>query len=254
MIRLRARLRGVPEASERGFTLVELLVAIFVLAILLTMVTVFFASTLKIITTTQGTQQATANASTTINTVARVVRSSSEVTITGGTTPSPAFIAGTSESATFYSYTDAYVSSSSTQVQPSIVQFSLNASRQLVEKRWLPTATSGDIFTFPALTATPTYNHIIGGPLLATPAAPPASAPASTYLDSAYAPLFTYLDATGLAITPSGTGLTCAQQQSVASVLVTVRVNGATSSVHPAVVLQNTVGLPNLGAAGDSTC
>jgi prepilin-type N-terminal cleavage/methylation domain-containing protein len=247
------RLRAAQAETERGFTLVELLVAIVVLAILLTMVSSLFISSLKVVTLTEATSQGTGNASNVIDEVARAIRSGTEATNLGNANASPAFLVGQPESITFYSYVDSYVPSPSaacplttsacaTQVQPQIVQFAVDpTTRQVVEKRWKPLSSSGDSYSFPAYaTATPTYNHTIGGPLLVTA--------------SGAAAVFTYLDSTGKVIPTPSSGLSCALLATVRSVTVTIRVAGATASARPAVVLQNTIQLPNLGAAGDTTC
>jgi type II secretory pathway pseudopilin PulG len=247
-----ARLRGFREDKESGITLAELLVAIIVLGILLTMVSSLFVSSAKVVAQSQATTQATGFASNAMNELSRVIRLGTPNTLPNASDPSPAIIAGTAESLTLYSYPDAYVTPSATcpagsacatGVQPQTVQFTVNSStRQVIEKRWKPTASSGDSFTFPLLTTTPSYNHIIGGPLLPTPAA------------AGSASLFTYLDADGDQVTPVAGGLSCSQRVSIVAVMITVRVQGYASSIRPAVFLQNTVQMPNLGSAAGLTC
>jgi prepilin-type N-terminal cleavage/methylation domain-containing protein len=232
---IRTRLAGAD--GEAGFTLVELLVAMFILGLLLTIVGGFYYSSVRLVDAAKATSQSTNNASTVMNELSDVIRSGTQNPVVGNSIPAPALVTATPESITVYSYVNSYVNSGSTAVRPLLVQFSLNASRQLVEKRWAPTSSSGGYFIFPAVTATPTNSNIIGGPILATPSSPAGSLP-----------LFTYLDNTGAAIVVGGSGLTATQLATVVSIEVTVRIAGASTSSRPNVVLQNTVGMPNLGA------
>jgi type II secretory pathway pseudopilin PulG len=245
-----ARLRGSREDNESGITLAELLVAIIVLGILLTMVTSLFVSSAKVVVQSQATTAATGFASNAMNEISRVVRSGAVNTLPNASVPSPVIIAGTAESVTLYSYVDSYVTPTSTcpagsacatGVQPSTVQITVDpTTRNVIEKRWKPTAASGDSFTFPALTTTPDYNHVIGGPLVVTP--------------TGSAPVFTYLDKNNVAVTPAAGGLTCAQRITIVAMTVTVRVQGSAFSSRPAIILQNTVQMPNIGSTDGLSC
>jgi type II secretory pathway pseudopilin PulG len=207
---------------------VELLVAIILLGIVLTMVSSFFIASLKIVTVTQATSQGTGNASNLMNELARVIRSGSDNPVYGSL-PAPAFSVASPEVVTMVSYVDSYDGSSTMQVRPQMVQFSLDSNRRLVEKRWLPSVSSTGNFIFPALTTTPASQRTIGGPVVATP--------------TGQAPLFSFLDANGNSLTPV-VGTT--QLSSIAAVIVTVRVKGS-DAAQPAILLQNTVRIPNLG-------
>jgi type II secretory pathway pseudopilin PulG len=233
-----AEVRRRREGSEDGISLVELLVAITVLAMLLAIVGGLLVSSVKVITATQATAQGTATASNVANEVTSVIRSGANQPVSGSLAANAAFVAASSESLTVYSYINSYVSASSTQVRPLLVQFSLNSARQVVEKRWLPTSTSGTYFIFPTYaqlaSTTPMSTRIIGGPLLATPTTGPNTDP-----------LFVYLDASG-AVIPSPNASPC----SIASVRVTVRTQGPTMTSRPAIVLVDTVDIPNLPPTG----
>jgi len=211
------------------------------LAILLAIVSGLLISSTKVIQSTEATAQGTATASNVANELSSVIRSGANQPVAGQLLSNAAFPVVSSELLTMYSYVNSYTSASSTQVRPLLVQFSLNSARQLVEKRWLPTSTNGTYFTFPTvsatgvISATPMSTRIIGGPLLATPAT-------GANTD----PLFVYLNASGTPIpSPTGTSL-C----TIASVRVTVRTQGPTTTSHPAILLVNTVDIPNLPPTG----
>ena len=129
---------------------------------------------------------------------------------------------------------DAYDGSASFQTRPVMVQFLLDpTTRNLIEKRWLPTSTAGGIFTFPAVTVAPNSVRNLGGPVLAastTPATPSA--------------MFTYTDFNGTNLTPP---IADTQLANIAQVTITVRVRGGNSATGAVTVLQNTVQLVNLG-------
>jgi type II secretory pathway pseudopilin PulG len=236
---LQGAVRRPREAAEDGISLVELLVASMVLAILLSIVGGLLVSSVKVIASTQATVQGTATASNVANELTSVIRSGANQPVAGQLLSNAAFVVASSESLTMYSYVNSYTSVTSTQVRPLLVQFSLNSARQVVEKRWTPTSTSGTYFIFPTLaqlaSATPMSTRIIGGPLLATP---------TTGVNTD--PLFVYLNASG-AVIPSPTG---ANLCLIAAVRVTVRTQGPTTTSHPAILVVNTVDIPNLPPTG----
>jgi prepilin-type N-terminal cleavage/methylation domain-containing protein len=232
--------------DDRGYSLAELLVAIVILGILLAMSGTILAFTGNAIQITQGTAQGAGTASNLMDELSNVIRSGTAQPVVNQLVANPPFLVATSESLTMYSYVDSYTSSTNTAVRPQIVQFSLNSSRQLIEKRWLPTATNGTYFTFPTLaqlaTTTPNWKRNFGGPLLTTP--------------SGGNPLFVYLTSS---CTVVGNPATCtvvsnpttpAQYLTIASVEVTVRVQGAAKAARPNVVLQNVVNMPNIALTG----
>jgi prepilin-type N-terminal cleavage/methylation domain-containing protein len=233
MIRTVAAARASRRRSEDGFTLAELLVAIMVLSILLAIVGGFFVSSVKVITATQAIAQGTGNASNVTNELTKVVRSGANQPVAGQPKANAAFVVASSEALTMYSYVNSYASAGSTNVRPLIVQFSLNSSRRLVEKRWQPTSTAGTYFIFPTSTqlasTTPMLTRVIGAPLLATP--------------TGGDPLFVYLDSSGSATTSTDLCL-------IHAVRITVRTKGPTTTSRPAIVLVTTVTIPNLPTTG----
>jgi prepilin-type N-terminal cleavage/methylation domain-containing protein len=237
------RIHGVflrARTEESGYSLAELLVAIVILGILLAMSGTILAFTGNAIRITQGTAQGAGTASNVMDELSTVIRSGSSQPVVNQLVANPPFVAAASESLTIYSYVNSYTSLTNTAVRPQVVQFSLNSKRELIEKRWLPTATNGTYFTFPTLaqlgTTTPNWQRDFGGPLLATP--------------SGSNPLFVYLTS-GPTPTVVSNPTTTAQYLTIASVEVTVRVAGATKAARPNVVLQNIVNIPNISLTGN---
>jgi prepilin-type N-terminal cleavage/methylation domain-containing protein len=229
------RIPRVPEEDrERGLSLAEMLVAMAVLAILLTIVGGFLVSAVNVITVTAATSQATAGASNDMNELEAVIRSGTDNAVKNSATV-PAFVAASAEGFTMYSFVNSYSSASSTVVRPQMVQFYLDATtRQLTEKRWVPSI-SGTYFTFPSSSTPATTTRTLPGKIEPTPTS------GSNTND-----LFTYFDGSGAKVIPTATNLGTIQ-----SVRVTVRILGAKNSAHPNVVLVNNVDIPNLPAAGD---
>ena len=223
--------------DQSGLTVVELLIAIVILALVLTAATTFFIGAARTVKFAQTMSEGTNTASNLMNELTRVIHEGDDNPNSGSQTPTPAFIptaSPTAESLTIFSNIDSYDGSATFQTRPIMVQFSLDSTtRQLIEKRWLPTSSASGIFGFPAVTTTPTSTRTIGGPVLAATTTP-----------SAAEPLFTYIDLYNAVLTPP---LTTAQLSTIAAVKITLRVRGGTSTTGTVTVLQSTVRLPNLG-------
>ena len=229
--------RRLAKDPEAGITLVELLVAIVILGIVLSIASAFLVGSMKVVASAQATALGSNNSSNVMNEVSRVIRSGDDNPVVGNGVANPAFLTATAESLAMYSYVDAYDGSATKQTRPLIVQFGLDSTRRLVEKRWLPATSTGGYFTFgPIATTTPQYSRYVGGPIQLASTTP-----------SMANPLFTYVDLTNTIITPPGGGFTAAQMRTIAAVIVTVRVRSGDSSTGAVTVLQNTVRIPNLG-------
>lgn len=216
-------------ADDRGLSAAELMIGSVISILVLLMASSFFLSGTTSITRSRNTALDAGTASNAMTEISKVVRSGAPNPVINNALPDPIFLAASAESVTLYSYADAAV----TNTRPMIMQFSLDGSRQLVEKRWAATSATGGYFTFPDYTtAVPTSVRTIAGPIGTTP--------------TGKSPLFVYASTAGpLSIT--GSGLTLAQRQSVVSVQVTVRINASGYAGATGVEMQSTVGLPNLG-------
>jgi hypothetical protein len=215
-------------SADSGIGMVELLVSMMLSVVLLAMVATMFLGVARATTSAKASTEGSGVAGTVANGISRVIRSASPNAVAGQPTPDAAIIAGTPDALTLYSLTD----TSATAPAPVRVRFTVVAG-EVVEERWRATA-SGGYWTFGSAGADSTRR--LGGTVVA-----PAEGED---------PLFTYLDAAGSRVVPGSAGLTPEQRKAVAAVKVTVRVRGASSASAPVSVLQNTVGMPNLAAAG----
>lgn len=228
---VRRRLRPLQDDDgERGLSLAELIVGVTVTLVLLGMVVSFFMIGSKTIASTRTTSLDSGVASNLMNEISRVIRVGSDNPIVGTAQPQPAFLAASNESLTMYSFVDA----STAAVNPVIVQFSLDGTRSVVEKRWAATSTAGGYFVFPDYTSSaPSSTRRLGGPVAPTP--------------SGAAQLFTYNAASGPLSMPGTGTIAPTDLDSIISVQVDIRVNTNTASNAPGIEMQNTVGIPNLG-------
>ena len=153
MSRLRRRLEV--GQREAGLGLIELLVAMFITALALSMVAAFFTNIARTTVNGRGDRQATGAASIALDEISRVVRVAAD--IKQPTTPLPA-VDTTSGATTITVY--AWADVDSANPVPSKVQFSVDASSNLVERR-TPGVLSSGYWSFTGTTVTRTFS----GPL-----------------------------------------------------------------------------------------
>lgn len=210
-----------PRRGDEGFSLVELLVAMAVLSIVMVMVTNLFVTVTRATQSANVSRNAVGQASNAMDEITRTVRLASPNAV-AGTTPSPAVASGTSSTITVLTYVDTAAGSP----MPTQVAFALN-SGALQETR----TASNPSGTFAVFTGAATTRTVASG------------------LTSI---AFGYADASGTAITPSGTGLTAAQQAQVATVTVTVTAPSISGGTSDPIVLTSTVLLTNVALAAAS--
>jgi hypothetical protein len=215
------RRRGIPEG---GLSLVELLIATFLAAMVTAMVVGLYAGMQRTVTLSGAINDSTKASSLGMQELSDVLRFAVTNPVQGQAVPDPAFPAADNEALSVYTYAD----SNSAAPRPMKVTFSLDAQRRLIETRYssYPLATG-----YWAFNTTPVSTQVLTGTIIAPSAGQPY--------------LFTYLDASNAPMTVGTAGLTTSQTPLVASVKVTIKV--ATTSKGAPVTLQNTVGLPNLG-------
>lgn len=229
MNRLVRRLVRRVRAEDTGISLVELLVSMMLSAVLLTLVGTMFVNVARATTNANTTRQAATVAGTIANDLARSIRFAVQNPVDGQPALDPAVLSATPTSLTL----SALVDTAAANPAPSKLRYSATGG-QLVVERWTTTATSGGYFVFG--TGAPAGTRSLGGTIVAP--------------TGGDAPLFTYLDSTGAVLTPGTNGLTAPQRAAVAAIRITVRVQAPGSGSAP-VVLENTVGMPNLGYAGE---
>jgi len=210
-------------------TLIELIVAMGIFSLLLTLVVVMFTSAARGYSDQEGAVDNSRLASTAMNEVTRVVRAGTEIPNHGNAVNRPVFLHAGAERIVMHAFIDA---TSATDPAPIKVEFSRNGADELVETRWKAYHVHTTYWEFQT---TPTSARTIARSLL----------PAETAT-----PLFRYFDKDGTALVPpSGGSLTTTQIRNIASVQVTMRVQSDGSGRVAPVQIQNMVGLPNLGVA-----
>jgi len=217
--------------SDAGLSLIELLVAMLLLGVFLTMISSLYLSASRSLGHAKLLTANTRQVSNGMNEVARVIRAATENPVPGNPLPDPALVEATPEAVTLY----AYVNLNTPTQQPVKIRLSLDADRRLVETRWAATVLSGGYFEF---SSEPESSRIIAETV----------APGST--------AFGYRDAAGLPLLGSGgdgTLLTSIELRSVASVSVSLTVQATMSDARSAVTLRNTVGMPNVALAAGAS-
>ena len=222
---------------DAGLSLIELLVAMLLLGVFMTMISSLYLSASRSLGQAKLLTANTRQASNGMNEVARVIRAATENPVSGHPLPDPALVEATPEAVTLY----AYVNLGMTTQQPVKIRLALDVDRRLVETRWAATALGGGYFGF---SGAPESSRII-----AETVAPASSDPADPVL-------FGFRDAAGgllLGAGSDGTLLTSTELRSVASITVNLTVQASRTDARSAVTLQNTVGMPNVAlAAGGS--
>ena len=211
--------------DDRGITLAELLVTMTLLAIMSAIIVSFMSTISRSFTEDAAATDSTNVAASGMNELTRVIRSGTELRLTGGgTVNAPVFIAATGNDVTLY----AYIDTNSATPAPVKVRFSIDSQRRLVETRWNATTTTTP-WEFVAV-ATPSYSRIVA-----------RSIPVGSV------PMFTYLDVLGHVLTPASGTFTTTELKTIAAVQIelTVQADG-TDRANP-VTIRNAVSLPNLG-------
>jgi Tfp pilus assembly protein PilW len=239
--------------EQSGVSMVELIVMIALTAIVSTLMVTIVVTVSRSFTREAQASTNSDSASVGMRELSRVIRTAAEVSLSGsaaGTAPADAILSAGANQVTLYSFVDAAAIPA-----PFIVQFSVAANGTLSESRRVGTAVVPTGGVAAASVSTTVWQF--------------AARPASTrviargVVSSAAAPLLRYYTAAGteLVLPASGT-LDAAQLAAVASVRVSLRVQqfpaapgatagsgGAGGSTGTAAVLDNTIGLPNLGVS-----
>ncbi len=219
---------AAPARRDDGLSLLELVVAMGISSILIALVVSMFVSGSRAVYDQEASTLNARLASTSMNEVTRIVRAGTEIPVRGSSTNLAVFSYAGAETIVMYSFIDAETSS---DPAPLKVQFARNAANELVETRWAGYHKFVGYWDFRDAST----ERIIARSLM-----PPVAS----------SPLFTYYDKTGARLTPaSGASLTSAQIRNIASVQVTMQVQGDQSGRVAPVQIQNMVGLPNLGVA-----
>lgn len=205
---------------DAGVSLAELLVAMMVFAVLLSLTGGFMISAYRSNQTNDSVDRSTRSAATAMREMTRMIRAASDYKTTGGASAS-AFVSTGADELTLV----AYVNLKDSLEKPVRVQFRVEGTK-LVERRWAgrQSTTDSTLFTFPELTST----VVVAEPVLPVASGGPV--------------LFSYLRADR---TPAG-----ADPTTIGAVRVQLQV-GTSSDGGDSTLLVNTVGVNNGSSQGN---
>jgi type II secretory pathway pseudopilin PulG len=230
--RLRTALRGAP--GDAGTTLSELIVAIVIFGVLLTVVTGLFTTMSRSLNYSQAVDGNVRNGSNGMNELVRQIRGAYDNPQLNQP-DADAFDLATTESMRFTTL----VNLSGSTAVPQQVTFSItpDAARNLAETRVQVADPTAGYFSFGGATT----RRVLTTGVAATPAGG--------------VPLFVYFDSSGAAMTPDATGaLTQIQRSRITSVGITLRVRTtSSSSLSNTVEFKNRVDLANLATTGGAS-
>ncbi|WP_164863609.1 PilW family protein [Agromyces sp. LHK192] len=234
----RAPLRRLA-ADDTGLSLVELLVAVVIIGVVLTMVANLYIATVRSTDQAGEVHESTGNASNAANELGSVIRFATTNPRTGSTVPDPAILVARTDRIVLMATigVDPAGEAGGRPPKPTLVEFQRQADGQLRERRWNPNP-SGATWVFPGTdptTQTPASTRLLGGTLA-------AGTPVFRYftLDDGNA-------ATNEELTPGATGLTAAQRALVARVNVTITMRPPGDPGAQPVVITQEIPLANLG-------
>ncbi|WP_425844268.1 PulJ/GspJ family protein [Agrococcus sp. TSP3-2-1] len=216
---------------DRGFTLMELLVAISLLAIVTTLVTTMIVALAQTFSRQESEQDSSRTAAAAMQRISTVIRAGTEVPRSSTWQPLPAFESARADSL----IVNAYLDPATATVGPTRVRLAVNTAGELVETRWVARRSAGDW----VYDTTPSLNRVVVRDV----------APRGTSVGGSPSPeLFTYLGATGAPIAlPASGELTEVQRREVVAVRVSLVVQTAAGTDAAPAQLVSTVSLPNLG-------
>jgi hypothetical protein len=213
-------------SDESGLGLVEILVAMLIFGIVLTLVTGMFMSTSRVVNTGTSVNTSTKAASLGLNELSRAIRFAASNPVSGQALDDPALVVAKNDIVTVISYLDV----DPTSPKPVKIAFTIDSSYRLIEVRYAAYEVSKGFWGFQT---TPESTRILTGALL-----PPTGTEAQ---------LFTYLDANNAPLTVPTSGLTATQRQLVAAVKVSIKLKSDDATAGNPVHFESTIGIPNLG-------
>ena len=225
------RAAALEQRPDTGLSLAELLVAIMVFGLIMTIVSTTFISLTKATSQSRAIDSNTRVASNGLNDLSLSLRGARTIPVeTVGAADIPAFSSATRESVKFYTAANLV---NTTSTVPRQIEFALASNRSLVERSLTATTNAKGFYVFTGTASSRTVTT----PVATAPAAGPW--------------LFTYLDSTGAPLAFDATGALAADDLgSISAVQVTVRIDATTTMTSQGITLQNTVGLPNLTFGG----
>jgi prepilin-type N-terminal cleavage/methylation domain-containing protein len=240
----RYRVLRAVRADQSGLTLIELLVAVALLGILLTIISGLYVSALRTVTLSREVTANSKMASNAMNESTRAIRAATENPITGTLLNDPAFIVAKPDDILFYAYVNVYADLTTAQ-QPVMIRLRVDRTTgTYIESRWTGTAASDGKWVF---TSTPC--EAINVPVGCTAPSLRRTLAATMSPTGTGNPPFLYLNADGVAIANTSSGLSPANRLLVAFVRVSLSVQTSLTDASNPTMLESIVGIPNLGFA-----
>jgi prepilin-type N-terminal cleavage/methylation domain-containing protein len=228
IVRIRRRI-SIAREDDRGISMIELIVAMAILLIIITLVVGAYSSTVRSLGVSNSLNKNSEQASNGMNESAREIRAATSNPVVNAAND-PAVVAATNESVTIYAYVN--LQSASVQ-QPEMVRLRVDSTtRAFKEDIWPATQNAAGYWIFPSPTTTPTNTRI-----LCTYVTPYSGSGPYT---------FTYLAGTTPLVVPTTGTFTTAQLNSITSIQLTLTVQTNLTNANQSVTLQNTIGMPNL--------
>ncbi|WP_146243586.1 hypothetical protein [Curtobacterium sp. MCBD17_008] len=216
-------------AEERGISLVELIVAMTLSILILTVAGSFLVSAQRASVTARAVNDNTRTAAAAMNEMTRILRSATNNAVSTGDEPQYAFQYASATSVRFFSY----VNTDSTASRPVLVQLTLDpVRRSITETKWAGTQVgASDYYTFPlastpSLSATPVLTRTLATSVVSTRA-------------------FTFTNAAGAPLGSIDAPLSATDLTNVRRVAITITA-GTDVSDRRATTLTNSVSLANL--------
>lgn len=222
--------------SDKGFGLIELIVAMFIFGIVGTLMVTMLVTVSRTFTEERAATDSTMVAAIGMNELTRVIRSGTQVPIAGGT-KLPVFVEAYSDKVILH----AYIDTTSLNPTPTKIRFAVDpTTSELVETRWKSTPVAGepDAFVFDS---TPQSSRTIARKIIDAD----DGTPVFTYLAVVTDPL----DPNFGQVQPldAATGVASANLAKISVVQIALNIQADVTDRARPVMLQNRVGIPNLG-------
>jgi hypothetical protein len=222
---MRRRLAALRAGKDEGVTLVEIMVSIFLGMLVMAMVGGFFLQTTRITSTAVQSNTSNGIAASAMQEITTVVRLATQLS-NGTPTPTPPVVSASSTKLVIASLV-----SVTTPSDPAPTQVTFDSSSgSIVESRCVATKSSG-FWSFSTCASSSTRN--LGGPVVAP--------------DAGQNALFSYLDSNGNTLALSNGALPATANGSVASIVVSVKMQSTGQTILTPVYLTANVGMPNIG-------
>jgi hypothetical protein len=222
---MRRRWEALRSEREAGVTMVEIMISIMLGAIVMAMIGGFLIQTTRITSTAVQSNTSNGTASSAMQEITTIVRLATQLS-NGTSTATPPVVSATSTKLVIASLV-----SVTTPTDPTPVQVTFDSSSgSIIESRCVATKVNG-FWSFSTCASTSSRN--LGGPVVAPVAGENA--------------LFSYRDSTGATLALSNGVLPSTSNASVASIVVSVKMQSTGQTILPAVYLTANVGMPNIG-------